>query len=76
MFHDDQHGTAIVVTAALINYCKLSGKNLSNLKVLINGGGAAGISICKLIIQSGTTDIVVCDTKGAIYKGRKENMNP
>jgi len=74
-FHDDQHGTAIVCTAALFNYCKVTGKRMADLNIIINGGGAAGISICSLLLAAGAGHLIVCDTKGSIYKGRKENMN-
>ena len=75
IFHDDQHGTAIVVTAAMINACKLTGKHLSDLKIVINGSGAAGISICEILLNAGAKDVILCDTKGAIYEGRPYNMN-
>jgi len=72
VFHDDQHGTAIVVLAALINSSKLSGKELKDLKVVINGAGAAGIAIAKLLLKAGVKDIVLCDRKGAIFYGRDD----
>lgn len=75
IFHDDQHGTAIVVTAAILNYVKLVNKKIENLSIVVNGGGAAGISICKLLMNAGVGHIVVCDTSGSIFEGRKENMN-
>ena len=75
IFHDDQHGTAIVVVAAVLNSLKLIKKRPEKVKVVVNGGGAAGLSITQLLIQIGIEDIVICDTTGAIYKGRKENMN-
>ena len=75
IFHDDQHGTAIVTLAGLINGIKLTKKNYSELKVVINGAGAAGLTIAKLLNLYGIKDIIVCDTKGAIFTGRKENMN-
>ena len=59
----------------MINACKILNKKYSDLKVIINGGGAAGLSICELLLELGVKDIIICDTKGAIYKGRKENMN-
>ena len=71
VFHDDQHGTAIVVLAALINGLKVAGKNPSTVKIVINGAGAAGITIAKLILAYKIENIIVCDTKGAIYAGRK-----
>ena len=76
VFHDDQHGTAIVVGAGLINAVKLVKKDVKNMKVVINGAGAAGIAILRILIQMGYTNVVMCDTKGIIYEGRKEGMNP
>jgi malate dehydrogenase (oxaloacetate-decarboxylating) len=75
IFHDDQHGTAVVTTAGLINAMKLKGEKWQDLKVVINGVGAAGVSIIKLFIKLGIKDIIACDTKGAIYKNRPEGMN-
>lgn len=75
VFHDDQHGTAIVVLAGLINALKLTQKNEENIRVAINGAGAAGIAIAKLLLSYGVEDITVLDSKGAIYKGREEGMN-
>lgn len=74
IFHDDQHGTAVVVSAALINATKLTGKALSNCKAVINGSGAAGIAIAKLLMTLGLRDVILCDRTGAIYEGR-ENLN-
>ncbi len=76
VFHDDQHGTAIVVGAGLINAVKLVKKNVKDMKVVINGAGAAGIAILRILIQMGYTNVIICDTKGIIYEGRKEGMNP
>ncbi|WP_107838371.1 NAD(P)-dependent malic enzyme [Metasolibacillus meyeri] len=76
VFHDDQHGTAIVVAAGLINALKLVEKKASEVKVVINGAGAAGIAILRILVQMGFTHILMCDTTGIIYKGRKEGMNP
>jgi len=75
VFHDDQHGTAIVVLAALINALKVAGKKKENVKIAISGAGAAGIAVSKILLNYGFKSIVVCDTKGAIYEGRKEGMN-
>ena len=75
VFHDDQHGTAVVVSAALINATKLTGKPLSECCAVINGSGAAGIAIAKLLIRLGIGDAVLCDRTGAIYSGR-EGLNP
>lgn len=70
IFHDDQHGTAIVTLSALINALKLSKKDITKIKVVVNGAGAAGITIAKLILAYGARNIVVCDSKGAILEGR------
>ncbi|NHM31446.1 NAD(P)-dependent malic enzyme [Neobacillus terrae] len=75
VFHDDQHGTAIVTAAGLINALKVVGKRLENIKVVVNGAGAAGIAITKLLLNMGVNNIIMCDTKGAIYKGRQAGMN-
>ena len=76
VFHDDQHGTAIVVLAALINAAKVVKKGLDGLKIVISGAGAAGTACCKILLTVGTKNIILCDKSGAIYTGRKENMNP
>jgi len=75
IFHDDQHGTAVVVTAALINALKLTGRSFGPTRALINGTGAAGIAVAKMLLAMGIGDIILCDTKGAIYEGRSEGMN-
>ncbi|NOR85929.1 NAD-dependent malic enzyme [archaeon] len=75
VFHDDQHGTAIVVLAAIINALKVVKKDKNDVSVVISGAGAAGMAIAKIIHTYGVKDIIICDTKGAIYNGRKENMN-
>ncbi|WP_017756096.1 NAD(P)-dependent malic enzyme [Calidifontibacillus oryziterrae] len=75
VFHDDQHGTAIVTVAGLINALKLVGKSMSEIRVVMNGAGAAGIAIMKLLYQFGVRDIIMCDTKGAIFEGRPFGMN-
>lgn len=75
IFHDDQHGTAIVTLAGLINAVKVVEKDMNKCRVIINGAGAAGIAIAKLLLKYGVKDIILCDSKGAIYKGRKEGMN-
>ena len=75
VFHDDQHGTAVVVLAALINALKLVGKQMTDVKVVVNGVGAAGVACTKIIMAAGVTNIVGCDQTGALYRGRKENMN-
>lgn len=71
VFHDDQHGTAIVVGAAIINSLKLAGKNHENVTVVINGAGAAGIAIGKLLLKLGMGDVIMCDKDGALYRGGK-----
>nr|WP_236587830.1 malic enzyme-like NAD(P)-binding protein [Tumebacillus amylolyticus] len=76
VFHDDQHGTAIVTLAGLINALKVTGKTMQEIKVVANGAGAAGIAIIKLLLSMGVKNVVMCDTKGAIYEGRTEGMNP
>jgi malate dehydrogenase (oxaloacetate-decarboxylating) len=75
VFHDDQHGTAIVTVAGLVNALKLIGKKMTEIKVVANGAGAAGIAIIKLLYRYGVRDIIMCDTKGAIYEGRPIGMN-
>ncbi|MEH7254516.1 malic enzyme-like NAD(P)-binding protein [Neobacillus niacini] len=75
IFHDDQHGTAIVTVAGLVNALKLTGKKITEIKVVANGAGAAGIAIIKLLHSYGVRDIIMCDTKGAIYEGRPQGMN-
>lgn len=74
IFHDDQHGTAVVVSAALINATKIIGKDLGECKAVINGSGAAGTAIAKLLMTLGLKDVILCDRTGAIYEGR-ENLN-
>jgi len=76
VFHDDQHGTAVVVMAALINALKIVGKKLADLKIVINGVGAGGTATTKLLILAGVRNIVGCDRAGALFKGRREHMNP
>ncbi len=77
VFHDDQHGTAIVCLAGLINALEISGKNIADIKIVCNGAGAAGIACMKLIQNYGAKkdNCLVCDTNGVIFKGRKEGMN-
>lgn len=76
VFHDDQHGTAVVTAASVINAVKVVGKKISDLTVVLNGAGAAGIAITRLLLKLGVKDAILCDTKGIIYKGRPEGMNP
>jgi malate dehydrogenase (oxaloacetate-decarboxylating) len=75
VFHDDQHGTAIVTVAGLVNALKIVGKKINEIKVVANGAGAAGIAIIKLLYSYGVRDIIMCDTKGSIYEGRPKGMN-
>lgn len=75
IFHDDQHGTAIVTAAGLVNALKLAQKKMSEIRIVVNGAGAAGIAIIKLLESYGVKDVLMCDTKGAIYEGRPEGMN-
>ncbi|MBO0960099.1 NAD-dependent malic enzyme [Neobacillus sp. MM2021_6] len=75
IFHDDQHGTAIVTVAGLVNALKLIGKKMTEIKIVASGAGAAGIAIIKLLYSYGVRDIIMCDTKGAIYEGRPQGMN-
>ncbi|MFC7373393.1 NADP-dependent malic enzyme [Fictibacillus iocasae] len=76
IFHDDQHGTAIVTVAGLVNALKLTGREMGKIRVVVNGAGAAGIAIIKLLDRFGVKEIVMCDTKGAIFEGRPYGMNP
>lgn len=76
VFHDDQHGTAIITLAGLINALRLVGKQKADVRVVINGAGAAAIAIAKLLLADGIRHIVLCDRCGAIYEGRAEGMNP
>ena len=75
VFHDDQHGTAIVTVAGLVNALKIVGKSMTEIKVVASGAGAAGIAIIKLLYNYGVRDIIMCDSKGAIFQGRKYGMN-
>ncbi len=75
IFHDDQHGTAIVTLAGLINALKVVGKRIQDIRVVVNGAGAAGIATVKLLLSAGVRHIILCDTKGAIYRGRTVGMN-
>ncbi|MBD1382797.1 NAD(P)-dependent malic enzyme [Metabacillus arenae] len=75
VFHDDQHGTAIVTAAGLINALKLANKKIEDIRVVVNGAGAAGVAIIKLLLCMGVKDVILCDTKGVIYQGRPVGMN-
>ena len=76
IFHDDQHGTAVITLAGLNNAIKLVGKKKEEVKIVMNGAGAAAISIARLLLKAGYANITLCDRKGAIYEGRQEGMNP
>ena len=76
VFHDDQHGTAVVCVAAAINALKLVGKKWEDITIVFSGAGAAGEAIAKLMLSMGAKDVIMCDRKGIIYKGRTEGMNP
>jgi len=78
VFHDDQHGTAIITAAGLLNALELQGKKLDEVKIVVNGAGAAGIACAQLVVTMGARkeNILMCDSRGVIYKGRKERMNP
>lgn len=75
IFHDDQHGTAVITLAGLKNAMKVVGKSLDSVKIVINGAGAAAISITKLLLSAGAKDVTLCDRTGAIYDGREKGMN-
>lgn len=76
VFHDDQHGTAVVCVAAAINALKLVGKKWEDITIVFSGAGSAGEAIAKLMLSMGAKDVIMCDRKGIIYKGRTEGMNP
>jgi malate dehydrogenase (oxaloacetate-decarboxylating) len=76
IFHDDQHGTAVVTAAAMINATRLTGRKLSELEVVVSGAGAAGVACTNLLMKMGLKNVVLCDSKGAIFEGRVEGMNP
>ena len=76
IFHDDQHGTAVITLAGLTNALKLVKKNLSEIRIVVNGAGAAATAITKLLISAGAVDVTLCDRSGALYDGRPDHMNP
>ena len=76
VFHDDQHGTAVVTLAGLINALKVVNKKIEEVKIVVNGAGASAIAVSKFLLSAGAQHIVLCDSKGIIYEGRQENMNP
>lgn len=75
IFHDDQHGTAIITLAGLMNALKVTGKRIHEIKIVMNGAGAAAIAIARLLLKSGVRDVTLCDRNGAIYEGRETGMN-
>lgn len=75
VFHDDQHGTAVIVLSGLLNALKIVGKDIGKIKVVVNGAGAAAIAVLKFLMSAGVKNAILCDSKGIIYEGRKENMN-
>ena len=75
IFHDDQHGTAVITLAGLTNALKVVGKKLEDVKIAVNGAGAAAIAITKLLISAGAKDVTLCDRTGTVYKGREKGMN-
>ncbi|MDR1650250.1 MAG: NAD-dependent malic enzyme [Synergistaceae bacterium] len=76
VFHDDQHGTAVISLAGLVNALKIVDKRMSGVKIVMNGAGAAGAAICRFLMSAGAENVILCDRNGAIYKGRTEGMNP
>ena len=75
IFHDDQHGTAVITLAGLTNALKVVGKRLADVKIAVNGAGAAAVAITKLLLSAGATDVTLCDRTGIIYRGREQGMN-
>ena len=75
VFHDDQHGTAVVVLSGLINALKLAEKKMEEVRIVVNGAGAAAIAVTKFLLSAGAQHIILCDSKGIVYEGRTENMN-
>ena len=75
IFHDDQHGTAVITLAGLTNALKVVGKKLEDIKIAVNGAGAAAIAITKLLLSAGAKDVTLCDRTGVVYKGREKGMN-
>src|SRR2546430_6074336 len=76
VFHDDQHGTAVVVLAALLNALKIVKKRMGDVRIVFTGAGASGIATAKLLMRAGAKHIIACDRAGALYRGRTDNMNP
>ncbi len=76
VFHDDQHGTAVITLAGLLNALKITGRKIQTSRIVMSGSGAAGIAICRFLLSAGAGELLLCDRIGAIYQGRRENMNP
>ncbi|HSB80234.1 MAG TPA: NADP-dependent malic enzyme [Candidatus Methylomirabilis sp.] len=76
VFHDDQHGTGVIVLAALLNALKLTGRSMADTRIVLNGAGAASIAVARLLLKVGVKDLILCDTKGIIHEGRTAGMNP
>jgi malate dehydrogenase (oxaloacetate-decarboxylating) len=76
VMHDDQHGTAVIVLAALLNALKITGRTIADARVVLNGAGAAAIAVARLFLKVGVQDLILCDSKGIVYEGRPESMNP
>ena len=76
VFHDDQHGTAVIVLSGLINVLKIVDKDIDKIKVVVNGAGAVAIAVLKFLMSAEVKNANLCGSKGIIYEGRKENMNP
>ncbi len=76
VFHDDQHGTAVITLAGLLNALKITGRKIQTSRIVMSGSGAAGIAICRFLLSAGAGEVLLCDRIGAIYQGRRENMNP
>ena len=76
IFHDDQHGTAVITLAGLVNALKVVGKKIDEISIVMSGAGAAAIAICRHLLNAGVKNVILCDRKGAIYEGRQEGMNP
>ncbi len=72
VFHDDQHGTAVVTLAALLNACKLTGRRIGDVRAVIVGVGAAGVAVAKILVEAGVGDVIGCDSRGALHRGRED----
>ncbi len=76
IFHDDQHGTAVIMLAGLMNALRVVGKKMEDIRIVVSGAGSAAVAVSKLLLSNGVKDITLCDRSGAVYEGRVENMNP